>query len=62
MVLRSSGTVPELGDLNWILFGIYSARIDISNRDAGVDEVLGLNCAWYADILLTLTEGGILRS
>jgi hypothetical protein len=21
------------------------------------DEVLGLNCSWYADILLTLTEG-----
>jgi hypothetical protein len=21
-----------------------------------LDEALGLNCAWYADILLTLTE------
>jgi hypothetical protein len=21
-----------------------------------VDEALGLNCAWYADILLTLTD------
>lgn len=62
VVMRSSCTVRELGDLNWILLGIHSARIDISNRDAGLNEALGLNCAWYADILLTLTEGGILRS
>ena len=26
-------------------------------RSDGVDEALGLNCAWYADILLTLTKG-----
>jgi hypothetical protein len=25
-------------------------------RDAQRDESLGLNCAWYADILLTLTR------
>jgi hypothetical protein len=25
------------------------------NRDAVQDESLGLSCAWYADILLTLT-------
>ena len=25
-------------------------------RDPKLDEALGLNCAWYADILLTLTE------
>jgi hypothetical protein len=25
-------------------------------RDAEQDESLGLNCAWYADILLTLTQ------
>jgi hypothetical protein len=25
-------------------------------RDLKLDEALGLNCAWYADILLTLTE------
>jgi len=49
--MRSSCTVRELGDLNWILLGIHSARIDISNRDAGLNEALGLNCAWYADIL-----------
>jgi hypothetical protein len=24
-------------------------------RDLELDEALGLNCAWYADILMTLT-------
>jgi hypothetical protein len=24
--------------------------------DKALDEALGLDCAWYADILLTLTE------
>jgi len=42
--------------LPWKLLGIHSARLDVSARDSGVDEALGLNCAWFADILLTLTE------
>jgi hypothetical protein len=29
--------------------------MDTINRDLQLDETLGLNCAWYADILLTLT-------
>ena len=44
------------GDLPWVLLGVHSARLDAGTRDAEVDEALGLNCAWYADILLTLTE------
>jgi hypothetical protein len=28
----------------------------MSSRDALLDESLGLNCAWYADVLLTLTQ------
>jgi len=43
------------GILNCYLLGIHSARLDAVTRDAAVDEALGLNCAWYADILLTLT-------
>jgi hypothetical protein len=43
------------GDLHWMLLGVHSARIDIGTRDLEVDEALGLNCAWYADILRTLT-------
>jgi len=42
-------------DLHWRLLGIHSSRLDIGDRDLALDEALGLNCAWYADIVLTLT-------
>jgi len=29
--------------------------MDMANRDIHEDERLDLNCAWYADVLLTLT-------
>lgn len=41
--------------LPWHLLGIHAARL-LGDRDEEQDEVLGLNCTWYADILLTLTE------
>ncbi|MGC4396658.1 trypsin-like peptidase domain-containing protein [Hydrogenophaga sp. T2] len=47
-----AATVP----LPWRLLGVHSSRMDMGNRDRELDESLGLNCAWYADILLTLTE------
>jgi hypothetical protein len=56
IVSRVSGPNPILGDLPWTLLGVHSARLDVGTRDLEVDEALGLNCAWYADILLTLTE------
>jgi hypothetical protein len=40
----------------WKLLGVHAARMDMGGRDKRVDESLGLNCAWYADILLTLTQ------
>lgn len=43
------------GELNCLLLGIHSARLDLGTRDIELDEVLGLNCSWYANILLTLT-------
>lgn len=43
------------GELPWKLMGIHSARMDVT-RDTRIDEALGLNCAWFADILLTLTR------
>ena len=55
VVMRVATPDPELGDLPWKLLGVHSARLDVGSRDVGVDEALGLNCAWYADILLTLT-------
>jgi S1-C subfamily serine protease len=46
----------QQGDLPWRLLGVHSARLDVGTRDLKLDEALGLNCAWYADILMTLTE------
>jgi hypothetical protein len=57
VIMRSATHDPALGDLPWMLLGVHSARLDVVPRDLEVDEALGLNCAWYADILLTLTEG-----
>jgi len=56
VVLRATGQEPVPGDLPWILLGVHSARLDVGTRDLELDEALGLNCAWYADILLTLTN------
>ncbi len=41
--------------MHWKLLGIHSSRMDMS-RDLEQDESLGLNSAWYADILMTLTD------
>ena len=57
VVLRASTDDPALGDLPWKLLGVHSARLEAGSRDRDMDEALGLNAAWYADILLTLTEG-----
>jgi Trypsin-like peptidase domain len=56
VVMRARGREPALGDLPWMLLGVHSSRMDVGTRDLALDEALGLNCAWYADILLTLTE------
>lgn len=53
VVMRNAGNDAPLP---WTLLGVHSARLDMGTREEGVDESLGLNCAWYADILLTLTE------
>jgi len=56
VVMRVARQDDALGDLPWILLGVHSARLDIGTRDLQLDEALGLNCTWYADILMTLTE------
>jgi S1-C subfamily serine protease len=53
-VVRRDPSAPDA--LPWRLLGVHSSRMDMSTRDQQLDESLGLNCAWYADILLTLTE------
>jgi S1-C subfamily serine protease len=47
---------PGGGALPWKVLGVHSSRFDIGGRDTVADEALGLNCAWYADVLLALTE------
>ena len=46
-----TGEIPE-----WQLLGVHSTRMDMSTRDHTQDDWLGLNCSWYADVLLTLTN------
>ena len=55
VVMRMAAVEAGHGDLPWRLLGVHSARLDVGARDLKLDEALGLNCAWYADILLTLT-------
>jgi hypothetical protein len=42
--------------LPWMLLDAHSTRMDMGCRDLQLDETLGLNWAWYADILLNLTK------
>lgn len=56
VVMRIQGVPGSEDPLPYKLLGIHSSRLDITTRDFSVDEALGLNCAWYADVLLTLTE------
>jgi hypothetical protein len=56
VVLRSHDGATAQSELPWMLLGIHSSRMDVGTRDLKLDEALGLNCAWYADILLTLTK------
>ncbi len=63
VVMRAPAADTHLGDLPWKLLGVHSGRLDMLSRDVAQDESLGLNCTWYADILLTLTrEGGTAAS
>lgn len=55
VVMRAPAADAAPGDLPWKLLGVHSGRLDMRSRDEQQDESLGLNCAWYASILLTLT-------
>jgi hypothetical protein len=56
VVARVVGKGSGRTELPWMLLGVHAARLDVTNRDATQDESLDLNFAWYADILLTLTQ------
>lgn len=57
VIARMADPKPEQEELPWTLLGIHSARLDVGSREVVADEALGLNVAWYPDILTTLTEG-----
>lgn len=56
VVARVTSERSGRGDLAWMLLGVHSGRLDMANRDIHEDERLDLNSAWYADVLLRLTE------
>lgn len=59
VVRRYTGSNKSLNSpVSWQLLGVHSTRMDMSSRDQVQDESLGLNGAWYADVLLTLTAEG----
>ncbi|HVY06561.1 MAG TPA: serine protease [Burkholderiales bacterium] len=58
VVARAAGKISGRVDMPWRLLGIHTSRMDVNNRDAEEDERLNLNCAWYSDIILTLTGEG----
>jgi S1-C subfamily serine protease len=56
VVIRASPRdAPACQGLPWKLLGVHSSRLDVSTRDHDTDESLGLNVAWYADVLMDLT-------
>ena len=56
VVMRAAPRGNDSDGLPWKLLGVHSGRLDMRTRDELQDESLGLNCAWYADILLSLTN------
>jgi S1-C subfamily serine protease len=56
VVMRMDKRNAKTSELPWIVLGVHSARLDVGTRDASIDEALGLNCAWFADMLLPLTQ------
>lgn len=58
VVMRDEAAAAAGARLPWKLLGVHSSRIDMANRDLAQDESLGLNSAWYADMLMTLTRPG----
>jgi hypothetical protein len=57
VIMRIAQPETAHRDLPWMLLGVHSARLDVGSREVSEDEALGLNCAWFADILMTLTDG-----
>ncbi len=55
VVIRDRSAEASCRYLPWKLLGVHSSRLDVGTRDQQSDESLGLNVAWYADVLMDLT-------
>jgi hypothetical protein len=56
VVMRDPAAASQGAALPWKLLGIHSSSLDVGDRDRYQDHSLGLNCVWYANILLILTQ------
>lgn len=56
VVMRDPAAAALGTPLAWKLLGIHSSSLDVGDRDRYQDHSLGLNCVWYANILLVLTQ------
>lgn len=56
VVMRTAEGEMAQDALPWRVLGVHSSRLDVGSRDVSQDEALGLNSAWYADILITLAD------
>jgi hypothetical protein len=56
VVARTATALSGRVELTWMLLGVHAARMDVTDRDRDQDERLNLNCAWYADVIMMLTE------
>ena len=56
VVMRDTAAAAEGSALPWKLLGVHSSSLDMGDRDRYLDHSLGLNCVWYANILLVLTQ------
>lgn len=56
VVRRRTDDRSATAEPSWQLLGVHSTRMDMRTRDQILDESLGLNCAWYADVIATLTS------
>ena len=56
VLIRTLGGETTGTPLPYYLLGVHSARLDVGTRDHEIDEALGLNCVWYADVVMALTE------
>lgn len=56
VVAAVSPSFKKVGALPWMLLGVHAARLDVGSADLTQDERLGLNCAWYTDVLPALTH------